>query len=114
LAEKFGVTEKTVSQWVSEIRARYRQSRDALIYKLYLLGWTQEEIGKIFGITHQAVSKIATNFGNLKTVAKSDFYEKRKPIEEICQYHQIDEPTYHFLRREDSKIEFPWEKLQVC
>jgi len=50
LAERFCVTEKTVSQWVSDIRARFYASRSAIIYRLQLLGWTQQEIGNMFDL----------------------------------------------------------------
>jgi len=92
LAQKFGVTEWTVTQWVKDIRARYYASRDALVYKLYLLGWRQTEISSILNISQQFVSQITSNFRNLKTLVFSDFHEKHKSIEEICQYYQIDEP----------------------
>ena len=83
---------QTASEWVSDIRTRFYASRDALIYRLSLLGWTQQEIGDLSEITQQTVSKITTSFAKTKTIVKSDFYEKNKSIEEICEYYQIDEP----------------------
>lgn len=64
-------------------------SRDAFIYKLKLLGWTQEEIGEVVGITHQAVSEIASKLNQFKPLAKSDFYEKHKSAEEIADHPDV-------------------------
>jgi hypothetical protein len=55
----------------------FKVSRNAFIYKLHLLGWTQEEIGHKVGISHQAVSKIATEWNQFYLVAKSDYFEKQ-------------------------------------
>jgi hypothetical protein len=45
------------SECVSGILAQKRMGRDALIYKLSLLGWTQEEIGRLHRITQHGVSQ---------------------------------------------------------
>jgi len=92
LAIKFGVTTKTVSSWVSDIRARFYASRDALIYKLYLLGRTQKEIAKRFELDQSRIAQIISKLTRVKTLIKSDFYDKKKAVEEICKYYHIDEP----------------------
>ena len=58
--------------------------------RLYLLGWTQQEIADVMGLTHQRVSQIASKLKNLSLLAKSDF-EDGKSIGEICRYHSVDE-----------------------
>ena len=55
-------------------------SRDAFKLKLSLLGWSQEEIGQLFGMSHQAVSQIASSLNELKSVAIADFFEKKKKV----------------------------------
>jgi len=85
-----------VSLWVSDIRSRFYASRNAFIYRLYLL-WgygSQTEIGNLFEpkLDKRTISKVTTEFTNVKTVVTSDFYQKHKPISEICSYHKIDEP----------------------
>ena len=62
------------------------KSREAFIYKLRLLGWTQKEIGEAVGITQQAVSEITSKLNQFKPLVKSDFYEKHKSAEN----HQPD------------------------
>jgi len=92
LSAKFGVTQQTVSTWVSDIRARFYASRDSLIYKLSLLGRAQQEIAGQFGLDQPRISQIISELAKLKTLIQSDFNEKRKSIEEICQYYHVDEP----------------------
>jgi transcriptional regulator with XRE-family HTH domain len=92
LASKFDVTPQTVSGWVSDIRSRFFASRDAMIFKLNTLGRTQQEIGRQFNLDQTRVSQIISGLSQLKALIKSDFYEKRKSVEEICQYYHIDEP----------------------
>jgi hypothetical protein len=92
LSAKFSVTQQTISSWVSDIRARFYASRDSLIYKLSLIGRTQQEIAQQFGLDQPRISQIISELAELKTLIQSDFNEKRKSIEEICQYYHIDEP----------------------
>jgi DNA modification methylase/uncharacterized ParB-like nuclease family protein len=92
LASRFGVTPQTVSGWVSDIRSRFFASREAMIFKLNMLGRTQQEMGRHFTLDQTRVSQIISGLSQLKTLIKPDFYEKRKPIEKICEYYRIDEP----------------------
>lgn len=92
LSSKFGVTPKTISIWVSDIRARFYASRDSIIYKMSFLGRPQEEIAKQFNLEQSRISQIISELTRVKMLIKSDYYEKRKPINEICGYYHIDEP----------------------
>jgi len=92
LAAKFGVTTKTISSWVSDIRARFYASRDSIIYKLSLLGRTQQEIAQQFVLDQSRIAQIISELTEVKTLIISDYYEKRKSVEEICQYYHVDEP----------------------
>jgi len=99
LAEKFGVTEWTITQWVKDIRARFYASRNALIYRLYLLGYTQQEIGELFNLKQRTISDIVGDsgeFSQLKTTLKVEF-NSGKPIEEIAKYHQLDLPLAYAI-----------------
>ena len=51
LAKKLGVIRQTVNTWISDIRARQRADRDVIIIRLSRLGWTQDEIGKVVGMS---------------------------------------------------------------
>lgn len=93
IAKKFDVTPEWASTCVSAILAAKRMSRDALMYKLSLLGWTQVEIGELYEISREAVSQNVSKLKefNLLTV-KSDFFDKGKSVEEIAEYYSLDMP----------------------
>ncbi len=50
-----------------------------------LLGWSQEEIGQLHGITQQGVAKATTELNKFKSVVISDFFEKKK-VSEISDF----------------------------
>lgn len=58
LADRFGVTQPTISNWVKDIRTKQKSGRRNLVTKLKLLGWTQQEIGKRIGLSQPTVSEI--------------------------------------------------------
>jgi len=58
VAKVFGVPRSTLNQWVSDIKQKHVASRDAIIARLNLLGWSQEEIGEVVELTQQAVAVI--------------------------------------------------------
>ena len=92
-AEKFGYSPSYMSEMIgAEVRKR-RMSRDAQIYRISLLGWTQQEIGELFGLTQQAIAKITTNFASEISSIQNQFYEKHKPIEEIAKFYNLDDIT---------------------
>lgn len=54
---QLGVSESTVSRWVSHITSRARQERSSKAWRLSKLGWTQAEIGEHLGISRSRVSE---------------------------------------------------------
>jgi hypothetical protein len=66
------------------------QNRDNIIYKLYILGWTEEEIGDITGLTRRAVNEIVKNSNFTKI---DNEYKEGKPIEQIAKYYGLDLTT---------------------
>lgn len=58
IAEMMGIKQHTVTDWVKDLRAAQTAERDMLILRLSLLGWTQEEIGEVAGITRQAIGQL--------------------------------------------------------
>jgi len=91
VAKRLDLTPRYISNCISDILSRKRMTRDALIYKLYLLGWTQREIGELLGI---ARSTVAENVGKWNKfyfpTLLSDFYDKGKSIDEIAEYYGLD------------------------
>ncbi len=94
IAKAFEVTPQWVSECVAPILAEKRMSRDAFIYKLHLLGWTQEEIGELSDppITKQAVGQRVKEIKQLEDALLLDFYDKRKKVEDIAEYYHMNIP----------------------
>lgn len=88
LASEFGVTEGYMSQLIGPDVNRRKQSRDALAYRLHLLGWTQEEIGKVIGLSRSGVEMIDKNFNTKLFVSE---YESGLAPEQIATNHNLDE-----------------------
>ena len=67
LAERLGVIQQTVNTWISDIRARQRVGREIIIIRLNRLGWLQEQIAEVAGISQGRVAQIInnTNFGKI-------------------------------------------------
>ncbi len=70
LAQKLGVIQQTVNTWISDIRARQRAGREIIIIRLNRLGWTQEQIAEVVGISQGRVAQIInnTNFGEINNL----------------------------------------------
>ena len=70
LAEKLGVIQQTVNISISDIRARQKAGRNIIIIRLNRLGWTQEQIAEIAGMTQGRVAQIInnTNFGEINNL----------------------------------------------
>ena len=84
LAQKLGVIQQTVNTWISDIRARQKAGRDIIIIRLIRLGWTQEQIAQVVGLSRNRVSEIVgnTNFGEIDTL--------------LCQGRDMDYIARHY------------------
>ena len=54
----------TVSEWVRDITQRQQRSRDARIWWLHLLGWTQREIAGVLDTHQEAVNRARSEISN--------------------------------------------------
>lgn len=89
LAEKFGVTEGYMSQIVGALVNRRKASRDSIILRLKLLGWSSPEISKVTGVKDPTVRGIVKNF-NTKEI--NDLYKQQeKTIEELATFYHLDQ-----------------------
>jgi len=86
LANEFGITEGYMSQLIGPEVNRRRQSRDALAYRLHLLGWTEREIGKVVGVKN--AHDLLENF-NAKLFLQE--YQSGLTPEQIATNHNLDE-----------------------
>jgi hypothetical protein len=109
-AEIFCVSRQTVNNWIKDIRAKQRGSRNNIIYKLSLLGWAQEEIGDVVGLDQSVIAKIMqnANFGNLHKE-----YNEGKPIEQIAKYYGLDLQTTYAICLQELSDEEKAEKLGI-
>jgi len=91
IAQKWGLARKTVSDWVSNIRASQKAKRDRIIFKLSMLGWTQEEIAETTGITQGRISQNINN-GEIAKINNSisDWLSQGKTVEEAAEKLEID------------------------
>lgn len=87
------------------------RARD-IIFRLHLLGWTQEEIGKIKGVelSQDAVSLRLRELPNLVKLVK-DGFAKKKPIGEMAQYYNIGETLTWALVLQELSDEARFEAL---
>ena len=92
LAEKLGVTRQTVNAWLSDIRARQKASRNTVILRLSRLGWPQEKIAEVVGLSRNRASKIVgnANFGEIDTL--------------LSQGHDMDYIATHY----HMDLALPW------
>jgi len=87
IADKLGVAQQTISGWIKEIRAKQKAGRDSEIIRLSLIGWTQEEIADVTGLSRNRVSEIVenTNFGKI-----DNFLSEGRSMEWIAEHYSID------------------------
>jgi DNA modification methylase len=95
LAKKFGYSHSTISRLetsegkVSDVLARIRLSRDYQIYRLLELGWSQREVGEIFGLSQRAIRKIGTNVqSNISSIQQ--LFNEGKSVEDVARFYNID------------------------
>jgi len=86
IANKFGVAQPTINSWISDIRARQKATRDSKIYRLSLLGWTQDEIAEAMGMTQPRVLQIINNirYDNIYNLVETH------DTEYAADYYKID------------------------
>lgn len=90
LAKEFGITKGHMSSLIGTEVNRRKQSRDAIIYGLLRLGWTQEEVGKMMGLKRSSVEEIDGKF-DIKLYVQE--YKKGLSPETIASNHNLAEPV---------------------
>ena len=93
--EEFSLSKNRISELIGSVVASRNTSRDAIIYRLYLLGWTNEEIGKMVGLTE---GSIRGNRKNSNFTKITNEYKQGKPIEQIAEYYGLDLTTTYAIR----------------
>jgi hypothetical protein len=62
--KEMGVGESTVYDWVGHILSREKEQRQWSAVRLAMLGWTQQEIGDLLGVSRQTITEDAKNSGS--------------------------------------------------
>ncbi len=87
LAKKLGVIRQTVNNWISDIRTRQKAGRNTVILRLSRLGWPQEQIAEIAGVSQGRVAQIInnTNFGGI-----NNLLSQGRDMDYIASHYNID------------------------
>jgi len=108
LAEKLGVTRQAVNIWISDIRARQRTNRNSIIIRLSRLGWTQEKISEITGMTQGRVAQIINN-ANFCEI--NNLLSQGHDMEYIARHFHMDLPLVWALRLEGKTDQEKFKEL---
>ena len=75
---------------VGDVLRRRRQPRDMKIWGIIRLGWTKTKAGELFGLEHDAARNISKKVEENAPIVRSQFYSKRKSLDKICSFTDID------------------------
>jgi len=108
LADKLGVIQQTVNTWISDIRARQKAGRNTVIIRLNRLGWTQEEIAALVGMTQGRVAQIInnTNFGEI-----NNLLSQGHDMDYIARHYNMDLPLAWAFRLEGKPDQEKFKEL---
>ena len=108
LAKKLGVIQQTVNTWISDIRARQKASRNTVILRLNRLGWSQEKIAKIAGLSQNRISEIIgnTSFSNI-----DNLLSQGHDMEYIARHYHMDLALVWALRLEGKTDQEKFKEL---
>ncbi|GAI37493.1 unnamed protein product, partial [marine sediment metagenome] len=90
-AGKFGISKGWMSELIGAEVDRRKASRNAMIYKLGLLGWAHEEIKEVVGLARSTVTEIVEKFGSELSDLFRREYESGLTPETIASNHGLDQ-----------------------
>lgn len=88
LADAFAVSVSTAHGWVADIIARNKETEQAIVMRLEMLGWTDDEISVVVGVTKQGVGKKRQLFSEPKKVVKN-LLSSGIPHAEVAKRHNL-------------------------
>ncbi len=103
-----GVIQQTINTWISDIRARQRAGREIIIIRLKRLGWTQEQIAEVVGISQGRVAQIInnTNFGEI-----NNLLTQGREMDYIARHYHMDLALAWALRLEGKTDQEKFKEL---
>jgi len=108
LAQKLGIIQQTVNNWISDIRARQKAGRNIIAIRLNRLGWTQEKIAEIVGLSQNRISEIIgnTNFGEI-----DNLLSQGRDMDYIAAHYHMDLALAWALRLEGKTDQEKFKEL---
>jgi hypothetical protein len=107
-------SERTIGNWIDSIRAGQRGTRDGIIGKLKLLGWTDAAIGEVFKLSQSTVNEI---IGKSKVAVFDKMHEEwanGKTVDEIVKFFKLDIPTtWAILLDGETSDDKRMEKMEI-
>lgn len=88
LAQAFAVSIGTAHGWVSDILARDKETQQAIVMRLDMLGWTQDEMGTAIGVTQGRAAQKLLEISDLKKLIVSSV-ASGLPHAEIAKRHNL-------------------------
>jgi len=89
IADALGVLQRTVSNWVSDIKLKQKAERGAIIYRLAKLGWAHEEIAETVGLARSTVTEKMSVLAELLKLTKT-FLDRGDSVEEVAGKLNLD------------------------
>jgi len=108
LAEKLGVIQQTVNTWISDIRARQKAGRNINIIRLSRLGWSQEQIAHVVGMSQNRISEI---IGNANFSEIDNLLAQGRDMNYIADHYNIDLALAWTLRLEGKADQEKFKEL---
>lgn len=103
IASRLAVSQSTVSKWISDIIAKRKADRNAIIYRLSRLGWTQERIGEAVGLGERQIRNVTGNSAEIDKIA--GYVHRNVPpdrvdalVEQAAQEYHLDIPLAWSIR----------------
>jgi hypothetical protein len=100
--------QQTVNTWISDIRSRQKASRNTVILRLSRLGWPQEKIAEVVGLSQNRISEI---IGNTNICNIDNLLSQGHDMEYIARHYNMDLPLVWALRLEGKTDQEKFKEL---
>ncbi len=91
IASRVKRSQRTVNEYLKDLRAAYEMQQDLLILKLDRLGWPQEWIAERIGLSQKTVDNHLVKMAELPKLLNSDL-QRGFPVHKVAEKHGWPEP----------------------